>query len=95
MFLPAISRVQFASARTDRKINALRTVEAIRLYAAAHGRLPERLDALEVPVPLDPVTGKPFEYRVEGGTARLTGPTPPGERPYEGNTIRYAIMLRR
>jgi hypothetical protein len=95
LLLPAVIKVQFASARTDRKINALRTVEAIRLYAAAHGKLPENLDALEVPVPTDPVTGRPFEYRMEGGTARLTGPTPAGERPHEGNTLRYEITLRR
>ena len=93
--LPAVYKVHFASTRTDRRINVLRTVEAIRLYAAAHGQLPSKLDDLEVPVPTDPVTGKAFEYRLAGDKALLTGPTPAGERPHESNTLRYEITLRR
>ena len=68
----------------DRRVAALRVVEAIRMHAAANGgKLPATLDAVTiVPIPLDPVTGKPFAYRVEGDTAVLIGPrgglTPPG-----------------
>ncbi len=68
----------------DRRVAALRVVEAIRMHAAANGgKLPATLaDVAIVPVPIDPVTGKPFEYRVEGDTAILTappgGPTAPG-----------------
>jgi hypothetical protein len=60
-------------ARLDRRVAALRCVEAIRLYAAAHGgRLPPTLAAVkEVPVPEDPLTGKPFAYRLENDTATL------------------------
>jgi hypothetical protein len=49
-------------------------VEALRLYAAAHeGRLPATLDQItEVPVPLDPVSGRAFDYRLNGDTAVLT-----------------------
>jgi hypothetical protein len=97
MFLPAISRVQFASARTDRRINMLRCVEAIRIFAAANGRLPAGwANVTEVPVPFDPVTGRPFEYRrTDETTATLTAPPPAGERPYEGNSLRYEITLQR
>jgi hypothetical protein len=79
-FLPAIGRVSASMARLDRQIAALRLVEAIRLYAAAHdGKLPASLtDIKEVPVPDDPMTGKPFDYKPDGDKAILTGAAPPG-----------------
>ena len=48
-------------------------VEALRLYAHSHnGCLPEKLDEMtEVPIPDDPVTGKPFVYRLDGATATI------------------------
>ena len=60
----------------DRRVAALRVVEAIRLYAASHdGKLPEDLNQVtEVPVPDDPATGKPFEYRRDGAAAVLALP---------------------
>ncbi|MGC8640079.1 MAG: hypothetical protein ACP5XB_09410 [Isosphaeraceae bacterium] len=56
--------------------HALRVVEAIRLYAAAHeGKLPENLRQItEVPVPDDPATCKPLVYRREGDAAVLALP---------------------
>src|SRR5262249_48165694 len=65
-----------ARPRLDRRIAALRCVEAVRLHAAAHGgRWPGRLaDVADVPVPPDPATGKPFDYRVEDDRAYLSGP---------------------
>jgi hypothetical protein len=61
----------------DRRVAALRVVEAIRMYAATKGgALPESLDNItDVPVPLDPVTGKPFGYHLEGGRAQVSGPS--------------------
>jgi len=77
--LPAIGAVHQATARSQRSTAVLRLIEALRLYAAAHdGRLPETLAALEVPVPIDPFTGKPFEYRREGDRAIIEGPPMPG-----------------
>ncbi len=69
--------VRFAVA--DRGVAMLATLEALRDYAAGHeGALPESLERLSpgTPAPMDPVTGKAFEYRktVEGAT--LTGPAP-------------------
>jgi hypothetical protein len=97
LLLPAVSKVMFATARLDRRIDALRCVEALRLYAAAHeGKLPEKLaDVTEVPIPPDPVTGKPFEYRLADGKATFTGPTPAGEQPNTSNTIIYEITLKK
>jgi hypothetical protein len=66
-----------ATVRLDRRVAALRVIEAIRMYAAAHeGRLPGSLDWItEVPMPLDPVTGKSFGYRLEGARAEISGPS--------------------
>ena len=58
----------------------MQNIEAIRLYAAGHdGSLPPSLEAItEAPVPIDPATGKSFDYKVDGSTATLTAPAPPG-----------------
>ncbi|MFH1924801.1 MAG: hypothetical protein ABIP48_33545 [Planctomycetota bacterium] len=79
LLLPAIGSCAGAIARTDREIAVLRTIEAIRLYAAAHeGRLPGKLADLAVPVPIDPITGQPFAYKLDGETAVIEGPPLPG-----------------
>jgi hypothetical protein len=85
----------FARARLDRQFAALRCVEAVRLYAAAHGgKWPPTLGAIkEVPVPPDPHTGKPFVYRVGKGSATLEGPPPDGEEATERNALRYELTL--
>jgi hypothetical protein len=81
----------------DRKIAALRTIEALRLYAAAHGgQLPDRLaEVTAVPMPIDPVTGRPFEYTRKGDTATLEGPPPEGDDSHAGNTLRYSLTIKR
>jgi hypothetical protein len=73
ILLPALTRSAATFARADRMMAALTAVEAIRSYAAGHdGKLPEKLeDATETPVPDNPVTGKPFEYHVDGQVATL------------------------
>ena len=71
--LPSVSTAMFAFARTERQLAAIRCIEALRIYAAAHhGQLPATLDEIkEVPIPLNPVTQKPFGYHLEGKTAML------------------------
>jgi hypothetical protein len=90
--VPAVMAGRLAEARLDRRIAALRVVEALRMHAAAHGgELPTALDQVTVaPIPLDPLSGKAFEYRREGGAAVLAGPTPP--RPPLG--LSYRITMR-
>jgi hypothetical protein len=52
-----------------------RVIEALRMHAASHGGLPDPLaEVTIVPIPLDPMTGRPFRYRCEGETAILVGP---------------------
>ena len=62
---------------------------------------------MEVPLPLDPVTGAPFGYRlekalafaderlVEAKRAILYAPPPAGEEPAEHNALVYELTLRR
>jgi hypothetical protein len=97
LLLPAVMKVQYAVARTDRRIAALRVIEAIRLYMAAHeGKLPARLDDIKAaPVPSDPVTGRAFEYTVTGNQAILYGPPLGQETPGPHNTLRYELNLHR
>jgi hypothetical protein len=96
--LPAVNKVFWAQARLERKIAALRCVEAIRLYAAAHdSKLPASLgDIKEVPIPVDPVTGKDFIYKAEGDKGTLYAPPPAGETPYaDVNTVYYQLTVQR
>jgi hypothetical protein len=93
--MPAIGKVQTAQIRLDRKIAALRVLEALRLYAAAHdGRFPDHLTQVtEVPVPNDPGVDKPFEFHREGQTAVLTSRIP-GEE-LANNGLRYRLTIRK
>jgi hypothetical protein len=79
---PAVLKVYDARTRLDRQLAALRCLEALRLYAAAHdGKLPAKLaDVREAPPPLDPVSGQGFDdaYRRDGDGAVLE------LRPVEG-----------
>jgi hypothetical protein len=89
-------KVYGAIGRAERRFDALRCVEAIRLYAAGHdGKLPAALkDISDVPIPSDPMTGRPFEYEVKGDKARLSAPPLPGPKPPPGFLLTYEITLR-
>jgi hypothetical protein len=93
----ALEKAYTAIDAVDRRFAALRCVEGLRLYAAGHdGRLPPSLaDVGEVPVPADPLTGRPFEYEVHGDIATLTGPLPPGDQPASVHPLTYEMMLRK
>ena len=93
--LPALNAARLAAVRVDRQLDAFQCIEAIRLYAAAHdGALPPSLDAIsEAPAPLDPATGKPFEYKVDGTTAILTATLPTGAPNHPSYILRYELKL--
>ncbi len=96
LLLPATDKVLLAAVRADRRIAAIRCVEALRLHAAEKGGLPAKLgDVTAVPVPIDPLTGNPFEYTVQGDKASLYGPPPAGSPGGAHNSIRYEITLRK
>ena len=95
--IPIYSHALLASVRLDRQLDAQQCIEAIRLYAAAHGgALPPALAAItEVPVPTDPATGTPFEYTLAGSTATLKGPVLPGAPSHVNYMIRFELKLGR
>ena len=93
LLLPALSKVKSTQVETDRQVAALRTVEAIRIYAAQHNdALPKQLsDITAVPIPKDPSTGKPFGYELHDGSrdyhfTNFAGPSGIG-RPALGNSL--------
>src|SRR5262249_15731723 len=59
-----------------------RAIEALRMYAAEHGKWPQRLeDVTEAPVPEDPFTAKPFQYSPEKRCACYLHRRTAGRRP--------------
>jgi hypothetical protein len=69
MIAPATSQVRSAGYRVQAHINLLMAVESLRNHAAVHGKFPESLDKLELPVRENPMTAKPFQYSIEAGKA--------------------------
>jgi hypothetical protein len=94
--LPAMLKVRRALGRLEQRVALLRHVEALRLYAAAHGgKLPEKLADVPVPLPSDPFTGKPFAYKAEGNTAHVRGGPPPGEEKNAAYNVRYELTIQK
>lgn len=92
---PSVMKVRQAQARLDQRVAYLRVIEAIRLHAHENGgRLPGSLDDIKLPLPPDPVTGKPFSYNVkDGGVAVLHGENPNPGLPATNRY--YEIRLRK
>jgi hypothetical protein len=93
--LPAITKSSMSFARVDRQIAALTAVHALRAYAADHGgQLPAKLeDITATPIPLNPMTGKMFDYTLEDGTATLSDQTSPGSSGPDGRGLVYTVRL--
>ncbi len=88
--LPALQ----ATLRCERQLDAIACIEAIRIFAAKHGRFPARLDEItETPAPIDPMNGHPFAYRLEGDRAILSAPEPAGYPANFGFSLRYELKL--
>ena len=95
LLAPTRQKVARARTRLDQRFALLRHVEAIRLYAAAHGgKLPASLADIDVPLPDDPFTGKPFHYAVEGKKATLRGTPPRGMEKVAGFNVEYRVTIR-
>lgn len=92
---PAMDKMRWAQARLEQRIALLRHVEALRLYAAQHGKLPAKLSDVTVPLPSDPVCGQPFRYELNGATAHLRGTAPKGEENSAPSNLHYEVMLRK
>jgi hypothetical protein len=97
LLLPTLRKPIEVRVCYDRRIAAFRCIEAVRHYAAGHdGKLPSSLEQIkDAPAPLDPVTGKPFDYRVSGDRAFLTCTPFPGQTPSNANTPSYELSIQR
>ncbi len=74
--IAAVSSGHRAEAMFDRRIAALRVIEAIRLHIQGNNPLPKSLEDVKVaPIPSNPLRDKPFDYRLSGDTADLGDPT--------------------
>jgi hypothetical protein len=72
----------------DRMSAALQTIEAVR----AHGKVPEKLADLPLPLPIDPATGQPFAYERRGDDGFiLISKIASGEPADE---LRYEVTLK-
>ena len=73
--MPAVNSVRASGIRLEWQLNSLQAIEAIRMHAAQTGKLPVTLEEITVvAVPLNPLTEKPFAYRLDGATAILELP---------------------
>jgi hypothetical protein len=86
--------VRQAQVRLERQFALERTIEALRMYAAARdGTLPKHLaEVTEAPVPEDPWMGGPFDYELQGATATLKARLPAG-MPAKYLGVHYEITV--
>ena len=85
----------------NRKIQALRIIEAVRHHLATHdGKFPESLDDIkDVSIPLDPLTNQPFDWKVNGDAATLKSPplpedlVAPGSAEAASSTLEYRLRV--
>lgn len=83
LLLPAFHNSDRHIASVDRELAMMMCVEAIRAYAASHeGTPPANLEALspQTPAPIDPMSGRAFEYQAKDNVVTLRGPAPDGEK---------------
>jgi hypothetical protein len=91
---PVIRKVYFADLRLQQRLALLQNVEALRLYSAENaGKLPEKLESIKLPLLPDPVTGKPFVYKLNEKKAILQGSPPKGQEKQAAYNVRYEITL--
>jgi hypothetical protein len=94
--LPNIEKLRAEQAELERQVALLRYVEAVRLHAAGHDGMPAaRLADIAVPLPLDPVTGKPFGYSVDGTTAHISTDSLPATGKGPGRAVHYSVTIHK
>jgi hypothetical protein len=96
LLMPAVAAVRHAEMRSARNPTALQVIEAIRMHAAATGKLPASLAEITiVPVPINPATGQPFEYQLDAAAATGTLEFPAtGNMPARHDARRYVMRLK-
>lgn len=98
LMMPALTKMFLSEMRIERHLAGLRTVEAIRMHRAKQGKLPAKLSEIrEVPLPIDPVTGKGFDegYQREKDHQAVLNVPPLPERPArEGKRYEFTFKDR-
>jgi hypothetical protein len=92
--MPSMVKVFHAQMRFDRHLASLRATEALRMHIAKHGNPPAKwADITDVPLPIDPITGKGFDawYSLKDGKAILDVPPPPGMPGRLGKRFEYIV----
>jgi hypothetical protein len=95
VLMPSVESVMIASARSERRLAVLETIEALRMHSPQDELvLPGSLSELAVTAPPNPFTGKAFEYQLEDGLARLIE-NAPGLDPVRTNDRIYLIEFQK
>jgi hypothetical protein len=93
---PGVRKVLQARDRCQQHIALLTVVEAVRAYAAKNGgKLPPALEAIELPVPVDPFTGKAFVYELKDATAIIRATPPPDRKSEPAHNRVYEVTIRK
>lgn len=96
-FLPGLYKVISAKTRTQQWTALLMVAEGVRAHAAANGgKLPAALADAKLPLPVDPVTGKPFVYALKDGKSVITA-TPPADQLNKSPSFNreFVVTVRR
>src|SRR5207248_3310321 len=92
--VPSLYKIRLAQGRLEQRIALLRHVEALRMYAAEHdSQWPKKLSDVPLVLPVDPFSGNPFLYRVEGGTAHVRGSPPKGQENVPVYNLHYQLTI--
>lgn len=97
LLLPAVGNVIQAEVRSARGFASIQAIEAIRMHAAATGKLPATLSEVTiVPVPDNPATSQPFPYKFDAATNTATLEVPAiAPLPPRHDAKRYVIRLEK
>lgn len=94
--IPAFQKVMLAKVRLHQRVAQLAVAEGVRAHAGGNGgKLPAALDAVKLPLPADPVTGKPFVYELKGDTAAIRGTAPPGREKEPSFNRVYEVTIHK
>jgi hypothetical protein len=94
--LPRVAELRLEQANVECRVAVLRHVEALRVHASGQGgSLPHALKDVALPLPTDPITGKPFGYRLDDSTAYLSTPSPRPEKIGPAFTAEFEITIRK
>jgi hypothetical protein len=94
--LPHIIKLRRTQGQLDQQIAFLRLVEALRMDAARHnGTLPAKVSDVSVPLPMDPVSGKPFVYAIDGAIAHIRGCSVQADEKAPRSNVHYEVRLQK